>query len=920
MRQTTLGKPPVKKQAPHEIHSSELFQNDDFLANVNEYSIRFHLADKAGPHYDFCLGNAGLDLCIDFFIPGKLAEKQLHGKMSNLPVPGERAKLMMLEPAHNVEVMTSPIGKKMPIAKGKRGAGTWWTIMRGNAKIKRDKNNFVLLLDDIAFKLISINGEPKKMLIARSKSNQKRQDNAAALTAEMVYEMVKKTTPKKITQKDGTKKFIYRLATRDIPGWFNFYNPKHADIQQKKDALWKLGIPLKMPDNINPKKQGLPERYQDNEYRIELWETDPGYKKEIEAVSGKPFVEEPRPAAAKPKPVKSKGETIKKAAIEDFPDAETGLENVVFTARDRQNKFAIEAPGGNMNQVFKLLDGMTVARWKEYSQAVKGKIDMEYHLFHLSGRTIIADVGMLMIASKLLEMKKYVVQINDERKNIAHNPVDVEKLGKFELREYQRQAIESALKHKNGILRLATGAGKTEIAVGLVGRLGEDAVFVAPTKELAIQTKKRFEMRGITNVGILYGDEKTLVQTPGLDVNIVVVNTANLLLNEETDKRLTDPDTLAERKEVRKLFKEFLAQSNVIIFDEAHHVKATTYQQFAEYAPATYRFGLSATPYAEKVGETSEVEQAAKVREKLGDIIYDLPASALIDYKGKRYLSRPFVKVVQLKLPDEIAQDVNNRWIDYRAGARNYQTVIRRAVIDNQFRNEVIANICAVCKEYKMPVAVITERIRQGVYIKKFLDKLGVVSEIVASQEDKTEEKKQSKEEKELGFEEELETKIKIMISGAERKFVFEGIESGKIDVLIGTSALIGEGLDLPALMVGIIAQGNKSYIKTFQRAGRILRIHGQQKQVFRQYHSIIIDFLDCVDEKFFGTGIAASDIQGTNTNAVEYLGEHAMKRIGLYQEEEKFIVGFAKNTEDIFNIDVQDDGIVKKMNPWRMK
>jgi superfamily II DNA or RNA helicase len=912
MKQTTLWKPPEKKKEAWDVHSWELLHDDEFLANVNEYSIRFHVADKAGPHYDFCFGNVNTPVCIDFYIPGKLVGKQLKGKSPPLPVPGERAKLMGLEPAHKVEVMTSPVGIKVPIAKGK-GAGIWWTIKQGKASIKREDKYFIVWLDDVGFKLIPLKGETKKMLIARHKSNKTKRMNAAALTVETIYQMIKKTTPKKITKNTGEKKLKYRLPTYAIDGWFNFYNTKHADIQQKRDALSKLGISLKGPDKPQP---GLPDKYLDKEWRLEVWETDPEYKKEIEAVSGKPYVEEPRPA----KPAKSKGETTKKVSIADFDDAQTGGESVVFTARDRQNKFSIEALGGNINQVFNLLDGMTVARWKEYSQEVRGMIDMEYHLFHLSGRTIIADVGMLMIASKILELKKYVVQINDERKNIAHNPVDVEKLGKFELREYQRQAIASALKHKNGILRLATGAGKTEIAVGLVGNLGEDAVFVAPTKELAIQTKKRFELRGITNVGILYGDEKTVVQTPGLDVNIVVVNTANLLLNEETDKRLTDPDTLAERKEVRKLFKAFLAQSNVIIFDEAHHVKATTYQQFAEYAPATYRFGLSATPYAEKMGETSEVEQAAKVREKLGDIIYDLPASALIDYKGKRYLSRPFVKVVQLKLPDEITQDVNNRWIEYRAGARNYQTVIRRAVIDNQFRNEVIANICAVCKEYKMPVAVITERIRQGVNIKKFLDKLGVVSEIVASQEDKTEEKKQSKEEKELGFEEELETKIKIMISGADRKFVFEGIENGKIDVLIGTSALIGEGLDLPALMVGIIAQGNKSYIKTFQRAGRILRIHGQEKQVFRQYHSIIIDFLDCVDEKFFGTGIAASDIQGTNTNAVEYLGEHAMKRIGLYQEEEKFVVSFAKNTEDIFNIDVQEGNIVKKMNPWRIK
>lgn len=624
-------------------------------------------------------------------------------------------------------------------------------------------------------------------------------------------------------------------------------------------------------------------------------------------------------------------------------------DKVILTIKDRQNVFTIQA--GNIRRVFHILDAYSAVDKTTYSGRKRSTKKIHFIRQSYRGGQYVteADVGMMYyFADHLVDPEKgfgFTVDIIDERKKINNNFVEIEgkinpKTGEaFDFRDYQRKAVEAALKRKNGILRLATGAGKTEIAIGLIGKLGEDAIFVVPRKTLAIQTRDRFLERGFKSVGVLYGantkeekEEVGIKNTPELDVNVCVINTIQDLLGVTKSRKSTNPDVIREREAKVKEFYNFLKEVNVLVFDEAHHVKAQSgkaggmpyYASVAQAIPASYRYGLSATPFADTPLET------AQVRDKLGDILYDLPASKLIEYDdGKQYLSQPVIKFIANYVPESLITLFNKLYAEAyaraeeRAQARGaeftrppnrYPSFIDAFIILNEARNRLIAEICKEGYKRSMPTLVIVERIDHGVRLKMLLDEMRISSEMVASAPDEGEEGEEPEEEEQN----EAVERIHIMRTKLEREEVFDKLKTKKIAVMIGTSGLVGEGLDLPALMLCIIAQGGKAFIRTYQRIGRAMRLHLDETTPFRQTHSIIVDFLD-------GMGTNRDDITQIIPEAIppeymfsfiplKHLGEHFFRRKNLYESEKHFIMSWAKNLKDIFKVKKKDGSIV---DPW---
>jgi hypothetical protein len=98
------------------------------------------------------------------------------------------------------------------------------------------------------------------------------------------------------------------------------------------------------------------------------------------------------------------------------------------------------------------------------------------------------------------ESMGYAVDVDDQRTNPVSRDENAD-LGW--LRDYQREAVEKAVKAQRGILWMPTGAGKTEVAAALARALPCSWLFIVPQADLLYQTAERFTRRTGEEAGIV---------------------------------------------------------------------------------------------------------------------------------------------------------------------------------------------------------------------------------------------------------------------------------------------------------------------------------------------------------------------------------------------------------------------------------
>ena len=147
----------------------------------------------------------------------------------------------------------------------------------------------------------------------------------------------------------------------------------------------------------------------------------------------------------------------------------------------------------------------------------------------------------------------------------------------YELRDYQRDAVDSALSNGSGVLVAPCGAGKTSIGIGIVAAVRQRTLILVHTKDLMQQWQDRIEAwlpelsMGFIGGGRTYAHEAD-----------IVVATVQTLMNMPW-------------QELYDLGKEF----GLVILDEAHHCPAASFSWVMTAMPAKLRFGLTATPTRE---------------------------------------------------------------------------------------------------------------------------------------------------------------------------------------------------------------------------------------------------------------------------------------------------------------------------------
>jgi superfamily II DNA or RNA helicase len=393
--------------------------------------------------------------------------------------------------------------------------------------------------------------------------------------------------------------------------------------------------------------------------------------------------------------------------------------------------------------------------------------------------------GLYSMVVGILNEHEVDFQTNDGREKFKRH-FDYQITDTLDLRWYQKDAVDKMLKCQRGIVKAATGAGKTIIATSFFGRLGfERMVFMAMSGDLIFQAKDEMERF------LLLNGEKVEVGVIGAgvcdirDINVCTVQTACRAFDvkytrgeEDGSKEKPTEEVMAKKEDIR----HFLEDCQAIVFDEVQHAACDTVKEIMQHcAVAQYRLGLSASPWRDD-GADLLIDSC------FGKRLVDIDASTLIKDKWLVPVEIVFVKI-------------NTDFDKYLT----YASVYKRHIVENERRNRYIAKKAIEESGNGRSTLILVKQIAHGKVLEEMVPDAVFVSGT---------------------------TSIK------KRKKILDEFRDGTIKILIATS-IFDEGIDVKRVSCLILAGSGKSSTRALQRIGRVLRTFEGKAD------AIVYDFMD---------------------------------------------------------------------------
>ena len=399
----------------------------------------------------------------------------------------------------------------------------------------------------------------------------------------------------------------------------------------------------------------------------------------------------------------------------------------------------------------------------EFSELYQqGRWDGRKRLFNSATWTF--PLGLADRITRILQDSQIPYSIERECHSVAHGTAFDGGVG-VEIRPYQREATEIALRAQRGILQVATGGGKTVIGANIIATVSLPTLFIVHTKDLLYQAKESFE-------GVL-GVEIGQIGDGIVDPKMITVATMQSLCILGK-KKLKEWDTMEQEMPQSQiniqLAKKTMEEAKLIVWDEVHRVACDMALEVSTMITnAFYWIGLSASPWRD---DNADLLLEAII----GPTVYKLSASDLI---RQGYLVPPIIRMKKI-MPVTLAG--------------TYHQLYRVNVVDNMARNQQIVDDAISLVEQGFPTLILVKQIKHGKILQKLLkDQFGPVEFISGT--DYTE----------------------------KRNSTIKQMRDGEIDLLIA-STIADEGLDIKRLGAVILAGGGKSSTRALQRVGRVIR------------------------------------------------------------------------------------------------
>lgn len=241
------------------------------------------------------------------------------------------------------------------------------------------------------------------------------------------------------------------------------------------------------------------------------------------------------------------------------------------------------------------------------------------------------------------------------------------------LRPDQRAVVRLALKAGRGVVKSATGSGKTEDMASIVASLGiPKTLVVVPNLNLLGETAARLAKRLGIKVGKVGGGD--------FDVKQVTVAV---------------PASFMSKKHI-VLISNLLASVQLMLIDEAQHSASKTWvRALGLCANAYYRFGFSATPLDRSDGSNMQLIALT------GPIVATVKSSTLVD---QGILAKPYVKIVEIAKP-------------FIPSCLKYDEVYKLGIVKNKVFHDQVAKTVRQELAENRAVLVLVTQIAHGEYL-----------------------------------------------------------------------------------------------------------------------------------------------------------------------------------------------------------
>ena len=411
--------------------------------------------------------------------------------------------------------------------------------------------------------------------------------------------------------------------------------------------------------------------------------------------------------------------------------------------------------------------------------------------------------------------------------------------------DYQMKALRQVEKHGAGIIRVATGGGKSKIAKLIMARYRRMSLFLTTRGILLYQMDDQLKEIGLNTGqigdgelrfvrGVNLGMVQTLTQAlevPDMNAEIrAVVKSQHLSKNKDANMSREDILKLAEAKfekktKRREAIMKFLELVEVVIGEEAHEAGGTAYYEILRHCKnATIRVALTATPFMKDSAEDNMRLMAA-----FGPILIDIPESLLIE---RGILAKPYFQFRDCEAPKGLHKSSPFE----RAYTLGYvrESPLHKAMVED----------AVMAQMYGLPVLTLVARTEAGDNLLTLYKKFGLNGVFLRGDDDQ---------------------KV--------RKAKLADLAAGRIDFIIGTK-ILDVGVDCPAIGLVQLGGGMKAEVELRQRIGRGLRYKKVGPNV-----TFIVDY--------------SINLNGT-------LRDHARRREGIVRGTPGFVEGILPANQNL--------------------
>ena len=350
------------------------------------------------------------------------------------------------------------------------------------------------------------------------------------------------------------------------------------------------------------------------------------------------------------------------------------------------------------------------------------------------------------------------------------------------LRDYQVKCVKRILSRRRGVVQVPPGGGKTLISAAAIKGFDVPTVFLVNTSTLFDQTYEVLSQQ-FKRIGVVGAGRRDWER-----ITICMVQTLYGLV----------------KKEDIGMFDQYQA----VFIDECHHIasqskKVTWYQVVRLFENAWVRVGVTATPPL--------VEEGLLLMAATGPLIINVPIE---DLQKQGYLSTSeclFVNFHHEFKPDPLPPGALAP-----SGKPSYRSIYTKYVVENYERNKLIVRLAIADAKKKKLVLVFVDQIAHGHNLAKELRDVRADWVFLSGEDGK-----------------------------ATIRWHKQRAKHRKLDILIVTRKLFGEGVDIPAVDVLINAAAGKSSIGLVQMFGRGLRISpGKEGLIYRDIRDLRLMYL----------------------------------------------------------------------------